>query len=198
MWRACRRVPPCLSPSGLSASGHALSFLIATRPDVVRRGDLRDTYGVEALPRAPALSRSRVFAVVFLVVLLSATFTASTRADAYDFANLEPANGSTIAYADWYNAGSYVRFTIKPDSNHPCASEYYYLEVGGRRVGRFGDSCSTSVYLPNRAVTRGERSSTSSKPGPQSRGQSQLSPCSLRRHLRLHLPHQQRLRPSTE
>jgi hypothetical protein len=57
--------------------------------------------------------------------------------DSYDFANLTPSNGASIAYSDWYNAGSYIRFTIKPDSNHPCGSEYYWLEVNGRRLAQF-------------------------------------------------------------
>lgn len=74
--------------------------------------------------------------------------TTNARADqTFNFANVSPASGSQIAYTDWQAAGRYVTFTIQPDSNYPCASEYYYLEVNGTRAGRLSNNCTASVYL---------------------------------------------------
>lgn len=69
--------------------------------------------------------------------------------DSFNFATLTPANGGHIAYTDWIAGGRYVQFTIAPDSNHPCSSEYYFLEINGVRAARASNNCSASVYLPS-------------------------------------------------
>jgi hypothetical protein len=102
---------------------------------------------VDVKPKAMV---ARFPAVFGFVVLLAVVVAAPTQADTYDFVSLSPANNATISYADWYNAGSYVRFTIRPDPNHPCSDpkNIYSLDVNGVRVGRFSQNdCSTSVYL---------------------------------------------------
>jgi hypothetical protein len=91
------------------------------------------------------MTRGHLLATAVTAAALGATVA---RADTYDFANLTPTDGSTISYANWFSAGGYVSFTIMPDSNHPCGSEYYFLEVNGRRVAQFSSACSASVYLP--------------------------------------------------
>lgn len=76
----------------------------------------------------------------------------SAAADTFNFTNLSPAANSHISNADWLAAGRYVTFAITPDTNYPCGSEYYWLEVNGQRLARFGVGCTASIFLPTTGI----------------------------------------------
>jgi hypothetical protein len=87
-------------------------------------------------------------AVLVAAVTLAALIPVSALGDpSVDFVNLTPAAGTQIAYGDWIGAGQYVQFTIKPDSNYPCASEPYWLDINGQRAVQFSAACTASVFL---------------------------------------------------
>lgn len=94
------------------------------------------------------VGRALVALAAASIVVLALVGSAIARLT-YDFANVTPADQSQIAYADWYAAGSYVRFTIRPDSNYPCNIGIYELLINGRSLGRFSSNCSMSAYIPS-------------------------------------------------